>query len=323
MKAGWQDLPKLECGVTSVRRHTERNEASGLTTPENTSILCEVAIKLPSGVRANLLLSTALLLLFLPTWLWLADAWLSDPYYSHGPLVLFVTLYFVWTRRKVFSQSPPAPNNLGFVLLIAALAIHLWATIWRAYYVSAVVIPLALLGLLIALYGWQTARRFLFPLAFLVFMVPLPIVERLGPLLEGWTATSATAFSQFVGIPARNEGSQIFLSNSTFTVGIPCGGLRSVIAIGTLVTLWAYIVDGSAQARGIVLFAAIPIALAANTLRIAILFAIASAWGADVGLDYFHSWSSPVLFFLAFVLLLTIAKFFGAGNVRWEVVAPS
>ncbi len=275
------------------------------------------------NTRFSVLIFAATILLFLPTWLWLADAWLGDPYYSHGPLVLLVALYFIVARRKVFSESAPAPNNVGLIPFVVALAIHLWAMVWRAYYISALMIPVALLGLLIALYGWQTARRFLFPLAFLVLMVPIPLVERLGPVLEEWTATAATSFAQFIGVAARNEGSQVFLPNSTFTVGIPCGGLRSVIAIITLVTLWAYIVAGSWWARSIVLLAAIPIALAANTLRIAILFAIASTWGAEVGLDYFHSWSSPVLFLLAFVLLLALAKLVGASNVRWEVVAPS
>jgi exosortase len=273
--------------------------------------------------RFSALIFAAAILLFLPTWLWLADAWLSDPYYSHGPLVLLVAAYFVFARRRVFSESASTPNNLGLVLVVAALAAHLWATAWRAYYLSALMIPGVLFGLLIALFGWQTARRFLFPLAFLIFMIPLPIVERWGPVLEEWTATGATALAQFAGVAARNEGSQVFLPNSTFSVGIPCGGLRSVIAIGTLVTLWAYIAGGRAWARGVVLLAAIPIALAANTLRLALLFVIASVWGAEVGLDYFHSWSSPVLFLLAFALLLGIAKIVGAATVRWEVVAPS
>ncbi len=316
--------------------------------------------------RLDAIIFLATVLLFLPTWLWLGNAWLSDPYYSHGPLVLIVVLYFIWARRRIVviasrtfatlsvnsaakqspnlnseiaSSHPSVPlrsaqrrsglllamtwNNLGFLLVIAALGVHLWAVWWSAFYISALMIPVVFFGLLVALYGMNTAKHFVFPLVFLVFMVPLPIVERVGPVLEGWTATSATAFAQFIGVAARNEGSQVFLPNSTFTVGIPCGGLRSVIAIGTLVTLWAYIVAGSAWARGIVLLAAIPIALAANTLRIAILFGIASAWGAEVGLDYFHSWSSPVLFLLAFALLLGIAKLVGASNVRWEVVAPS
>ncbi len=278
---------------------------------------------LPSS-RNIIEIFAATILLFLPTWLWLGEAWLSDPYYSHGPLVLLISLYLVWTRRKLFSNSSPAPNNLGLILVATGLALHLWAMVWRAYYISALMIPLVMLGLIVTLFGHRIARQFLFPLGFLILIVPLPLAERMGPLLEGWTASSATAFAQMLGVPAQNIGSQVLLPNSAFTVGIPCGGLRSVIAIITLVTLWAYIAQGRAIARGLVFLAAIPIALAANTLRLTLLLAIANVWGARAGLDYFDSpWSSLVLFLSAFVLLLVIAKWVGCWNVRWEAVLPA
>jgi len=276
---------------------------------------------LPNNWKLNALVFAAMILLFVPTWLWLGEAWLSDPYYSHGPLVLIGALYFVWARRDVF-KSKSAPNNIGWLLIAGALAVHLWATVWRAYYISALTMPLALFGLMLTLYGWDIASRFIFPLAFLILMVPLPIAERFGPMLEGWTAASATTFAQFIGVAARNDGSQVFLPNSTFTVGIPCGGLRSAIAIITLATLFAYILKGPTWARIGIFLAAIPIALAANTLRIALLFAIANAWGSDAAMNYFHDWSSPVLFLGALVFILGLAKLLRTDQVRWEVVFP-
>ncbi len=270
----------------------------------------------------NAIIFFVTILLFAPTWLWLGEAWLSDPYYSHGPLVLVIAAYLGWARHQVFSVLPSAPSNLGWPLIVGALAVHLWATLWSAYYISALMIPVALFGLIVTLSGWQVARRFLFPLAFLVLMVPLPLAERFGPLLEGWTTTSATALVQFIGVAARNEGSQVFLPNSTFTVGIPCGGLRSAVAIITLTTLFAYIVQGRAWTRLALFLAAIPIALAANIARIALLFAIANGWGAEAALNYFHDWSSPVLFAGAFALIVLLAKVLGSSQVRWEVVLP-
>ncbi len=262
------------------------------------------------------------MIVFLPTWLWLSEAWTSDPYYSHGPLVLIIAIYFFWARRK-FLVAAAAPSNWGWLALVAALTVHLWATWWRAYYISALTIPLALFGMLLILYGWRITKHFLFPLVFLLLMDPLPLAERFGPMLEGWTASSATAFAQFIGVAATNNGSEVFLPNSTFTVGIPCGGLRSAISIITLTALFAYIVNGPFWARGAIFFAAIPIALAANTFRISLLFAIAANWGAEVGLDYFHSWSSPVLFLSAFGLLIALANLLRCSRVRWDAILPA
>jgi exosortase len=267
------------------------------------------------------LLFAATLLLFLPTYLWLIDAWLSDPYYSHGPLVLIIALYLAWARRAAL-HAPAAPSNAGWLLILIALAAHLGATLWRAYYISALMIPLAFLGLGITLYGWRIARQFLFPLAFLILMVPLPLAERIGPLLEQWATMSAVVLVQLIGVAAQNIGAQVLLPNSTFTVGIPCGGLRSAVAILTLATLLAYIVQGRAWARLAIFLAAIPIALAANTIRIALLFAVANVWGPDAAIKYFHDWSSPILFACAFAFIILLAKLLGAAQIRWEVVFP-
>jgi exosortase len=269
------------------------------------------------------LLFLALAVLYVPTWLWLIEAWFSDPYYSHGPLVVLISAYFGWARRTLASDvAHYKSSRLGWIILSMALAIHLWATIWRAYYISGLTIPLAIGGLLITLYGWRITKRFAFPLAFLVFMIPLPIAERIGPILEGWTASSATILVRAFGVAVRNEGSQVFLPNSTFSVGIPCGGLRSAIAIITLAALFAYILRGHLVARLALFAAAVPIALAANTVRIALLFAIANSWSTDVAMNYFHDWSSPVLFLCAVAFLIGLAKLLRTAQVRWDVVFP-
>lgn len=270
---------------------------------------------------ARVLILAAAILLFVPTWLWLGEAWTSDPYYSHGPLVLIVTLYLFWARWKT-KPAEASPSDWGWLALIAAIAVHFWAIWWRAFYISALTIPLVLFGSLVTLYGWRIAKDFVFPLAFLVLMVPLPLAERFGPVLESWTAASATTFAQWIGVPATNNGSQVFLPNSTFSVGIPCGGLSSAISIITLATLLAYVVNGPIWARGAIFLAAIPIALAANTFRISLLFAIAARWGEQIALDYFHSWSSPVLFLSAFVLLIALANLLRCSRVRWEAILP-
>jgi exosortase len=269
------------------------------------------------------LLFLATILLFLPTWLWLIEAWLSHPYYSHGPLVILVSLYFAWARRIHASDMPLfKPTLLGWVVLVAALAVHLWVTLWRAYYLSALTIPFAFGGLLLVLYGWRITQRFGFALAFLFLMVPLPIVERLGPPLESWAASSATALAQWFGVAARNEGAQVYLLNSMFTVGFACSGLRSVVAIVALAALLAYIVQGHTGARVVLFLVAIPIALAANTLRLALLFAIASVWGSDAAMNYFHDWSSLVLFLCAFALLIALAQLLRCSTIRWEAIVP-
>jgi Transmembrane exosortase (Exosortase_EpsH) len=77
--------------------------------------------ELLSGSRHAIGIFAATILLFLPTWLWLGDAWLSDPYYSHGPLVRLISLYLGWTRRTHFERSEKSRSHrAGF--LVAQIA---------------------------------------------------------------------------------------------------------------------------------------------------------------------------------------------------------
>lgn len=273
--------------------------------------------------RARLFfLSAALALLFAPTLFWLGDAWLSDPYYSHGPLVLVGALGLAWMQRRAASTIPRVPQvwGLGFVLL--AIVVHLLALPWRAFWISALMLPLAIAGSLITLYGIDLARKFWFPLVFLIFMVPLPLAERVGPPLEAFAASGSTWVVNLFGVHATNVGSQIFLpaTSSQFTVGIPCGGLRSLIALVTLIAALAYVVQGSPLARLLLLMLAVPIALAANIVRLVILFGIANQWGAAAGLDYFHGWASPVLFLVAFALVLLAARALKCDQPAWDLL---
>lgn len=272
-----------------------------------------------SNTRLHWIFFAALVLLFLPTWRWLGEAWLTDPYYSHGPLVLLVALYLAWNTRRTL--APRVPNRWGWAVVGLALAVHLVAVVWQAFYLSALMFPPALAGLVVTVSGWQATRRWAFPLAFLLLMVPLPLAQVLGPWLEGWTASTAIWLAQALGIAASDTGSPVNLTNSTLTAGIPCAGLRSAIAIMTLAALLVFIVRGARWARTAIFLAAIPVALAANLLRLTLLFAIASVWGTQAGLDN-YAWLSPVLFLAAFALLLLLTRALRCSQVRWEVVFP-
>jgi exosortase len=269
-----------------------------------------------------LLVVLALALLFAPTLIWLAEAWLSDPYYSHGPLVLIGALGLAWLHRRKLSSTARAPQVWGLGLVLVAIAVHLLVLPWRAYWVSALMLPVALLGCLISLYGIQVARKFWFPLVFLLFMVPLPLAERVGPPLEALAATGSTVVVNLFGVNATNVGSQIFLpaTSSQFTVGVPCGGLRSLIALVTLIAAVAYLVQGSPYSRLLLLALAVPIALAANIIRLVILFGIANQWGVEAGMKYFHDWASPVLFLVALALLLLAARTLKCDEPAWELL---
>ncbi|TKJ31354.1 MAG: hypothetical protein CEE40_02265 [Chloroflexi bacterium B3_Chlor] len=260
-----------------------------------------------------------LALLFSSTFAWLVYNWINNSYYSHGFLVPLISAFFLWRRREAFGRHDRESNNLGLVALAISLVFFLIAQVWQAYSLSALALIVLLVGLALYFLGERATRRIAFPLAFLLFMIPIPFITRLSPALESFTATTSTAAVGLLGIPAANLGSQIELQNSSFVVGAACSGLNSIVALATLVVIFIYILEGSYRAKLVLLGMAIPIAIVANIFRVSSLLVIADLFGAEAGMKYFHDYSSPVLFLLAFLLLILASRLVGCSEIRRDI----
>jgi len=252
---------------------------------------------------------------FLPTLRWLVRSWLGNPYYSHGFLVPPVSAYLIWRRRDVERQ----PWDEGVLMLAAGVAMHLYAMPSRMYILSALGLIVVVAGLTLTFFGRTAFRRWAFPLFFLIVMIPLPFVERLSPPLEAFVARYAAELVRLLGVAASTVGSQVYLTSTAFTVGAPCSGLRSIVALLTLTLLFAYMVHGPWWGKIGLLIAALPIAVAANLVRVSSLFLIAETLGADAGLRYYHTFSSPTLFLLACTLLLLTGRTLQCHVIRSDV----
>jgi exosortase len=256
-------------------------------------------------------------MVFFPTLRWFVVSWSNNPYYSHGFLVPLISAYFAWRKRGALKHRKP--NNIGLAILALGLAIHLLAVPWQAHLFSALALVVILGGLLLYFYGLEALRQMLFPLGFLLLMIPLPFVERLAPLLEAFVSRYATLMVRALGTPAENLGSQVRLANGGFIIGAPCSGLRSIVSLSTLAILFAYIFSGPLIGK-IVLVAASPfIAMIANLVRVASLLQVAHFLGPEVGMKYYHTLASPLLFLVAFTLLILFGRILGCSELRQDI----
>lgn len=253
--------------------------------------------------------------IFAPTLRWLVESWLGNPYYSHGFLVPLISAYLIWRRRHVTAE----PWDGGLLVLAGGVALHLYALPSRMYILSACALIVVVVGLVLTFWGRSAFRRWAFPLLFLGVMIPLPFVERLSPPLEAFVAHQAAESVRLLGIAASAVGSQVYLPSAAFTVGAPCSGLRSIVALLTLALLLAYMAHGPWWGKIALLIAALPIAIIANLVRVSSLFLVAEALGASAGLRYYHTFSSPLLFLLACALLLLTGRTFHCHVIRSDV----
>jgi exosortase len=261
-----------------------------------------------------------LILLAYPTFVWLVNSWLSNPYYSHGFLVPLIVALFLWRQWPQFTAPPRQHGSLvGLLPTVAGLGVAVWAMRWHNYFAVALSLIIVLIGILLYLEGWPRLKHWLFPLSFLALMVPLPFVDLASPWLESFTAQSATALARLAGISALQQGGEITLPNTTIAVGAPCSGLRSLVTMVTVGIAWIYVVEGRAAAKALLLVAVIPLVAFSNILRIALLLLIAVLFGEDLALSYYHDWSSPILFLMALGLLLLLGRVLGCSRVRDDI----
>ncbi|MBN1580172.1 MAG: exosortase/archaeosortase family protein [Anaerolineae bacterium] len=261
-----------------------------------------------------------------PALAWLWQAWLSDELYSHGPAIVLVSLFLAWRSLKqgatasVADESPWAWSSLAALLLVlGSLGGLLWAIPSRAFYLALVFCLLLVEGMLWYGRGETVAKKLIFPVAFLGYAIPLPFVDPLSVPLQQWTTAFSTALARLIHIPATYEGSRIMLTTCGLTVGAPCSGLRSLVALLALATLMAYLLQGQWWVRCLLVVLAVPIALIANTGRVLALLVIAERWGQRVALGIWHDWSGLAFFAIAFVLLVALSWGLGCRSVRVDL----
>ncbi len=265
------------------------------------------------------------LALFYPTLRWLVSEWLGNDYYSHGPLVPLISALLAW--RLWVKRAPPSPARGGreggvsvaLIPVMLGLAGYLYALLQRAYFVASLTMIVLIAGGVWYLLGTIALRRLAFPIAFLLFMVPLPFVEPLSVPMAQFTGVVAAIVVRLFGVPIVVNGSQVSLPNVELVVGAQCSGLRSIVSLLTLVGLVVFLVRGPAWGKALLALSSIPIAILGNVLRVASLLAVANVWGAEAGFKYYHDYSSIVFFLSAVVLLLVFSRVVQCREIREDI----
>ena len=243
--------------------------------------------------------------------------WIRDDNYSHGFLIVPLSLYLAWERRTRFLETEQRPTMIGVFLVITSILV---TTQDMHPFINRMAMLLCLGGMLLFLCGWKRLRVMTFPLAFLLLMIPIPAIlfnqiafplQLLASQFGEWTLSACQ-------VPVLREGNVIQLANTSLEVAEACSGIRSLISLVTLGIAYGYFAESRIWARVILAFAAIPIAIAANAIRVAGTGLAAHFYGADAAQGFFHSFSGWLVFLVAFVFLFMLHRLMmsSAANQR-------
>jgi exosortase len=247
------------------------------------------------------------------TFLWMYDRYMgADSYYSHGFLVPFVSLFFIYQQRDHLRQTEQKTNMIGVYIIFFALLLHILGTVFYIFSISGFSIFFLVIGLVLFLFGTKISKIIWFPLFFLVFMFPLPmaVINLISFPLKMLAAKAGVWIVSLLGVPVYGEGFNIYIPAGHLLVGNPCSGLRSLIAFLALGAVFAYLAPIGTAKKWFLFFLSIPIALLSNIIRVPILILVSHYWSLEAAAPdtFVHTGSGMLVFIIGFLLLLAIAK---------------
>lgn len=240
----------------------------------------------------------------------LVHDWGHDDNYSHGFLIVPLAAYFAWERRARLRAAPVRPSALGLVGVAAGLLLLVGGLLGAELFLTRVSLIAVCAGAVLFLFGWTHLRILALPIAFLLLMVPLPaiIFNQIAFPLQLFASKVGAWTMQACAVPVLREGNVIILANTTLEVAEACSGIRSLISLLTLGIVYGYFTDSRTWVRVAIALSTIPIAIAANALRVAGTGVLAHYYGEEAAQGFFHEFSGWLVFLAAFVMMFLVVQ---------------
>jgi exosortase len=241
----------------------------------------------------------------------MVDRWTAaETYYSHGFLVPLICLFIVWQKRQELGKLKADPAKLGWVIFTLGILIHIISSLWQVFFSSGFSLIFVITGLILIFLGKEYFKKLIFPILFIFFMIPLPLVliSNLSFRLKIIASQISVFIVNKLGIAAVREGSIIKTAHSVLTVEDPCSGIRSLIALIALGALMAYFSRLTKAKKFILFLSSIPIAILSNVIRIVALTLVSEVYGAKLATGTFHDIMGYLVFVFAFLGLSLLQK---------------
>jgi exosortase len=241
--------------------------------------------------------------------------WWDIPDFSHGFLVPIFSAYLIWAKRETLKKTKIAPSWGGIPLIVLGLVVLLLGVFGAELFLSRLSLVILLAGLVLCFGGSQLLRELRFALLVLLLAIPIPsiVFNQITLPLQMLASKLASALLPLFGVPVLREGNVIELPAMKLEVAEACSGIRSLMSLFTLSVFYGYFLEKTFLRRTILALASIPIAIAANAVRILGTGLCVQYWDPDKAMGFFHEFSGWVMFLVSLSCLFfvhRIMKFF-------------
>lgn len=239
--------------------------------------------------------------------------------YSHILVIPVISAALVYAERDViFREIGGAPSKgLGLVLFLLAGLFSVPMVWLNASIPGQDSLALWIAGFLILvwsgfwwLYGSRAFRAALFPLLFLLLMLPPPafLFDRAIVWLQWGSADVTNWIFRLTMTPVIRDGLIFDLPGVSIEVARECSGIRSSIALGITCLAGSYLFLKLGWARAAFLLAVVPVAMLKNGIRIATLSLLAIHVDPGFLSGRLHQQGGVVFFAVGLVVLMCVLR---------------
>lgn len=261
------------------------------------------------------MLALGFALLYVPTYAELArTTWATDEQ-GHGPIILAVSAWLLYVRRHQIAEAVVRPMPaIGWPVFVFALLLFAFGSSQQVIMFQTGSQILVIGSLLLIYRGPAALKAAAFPLAFLIFMVPLPealVAWVTSPLKSAVSSVASSLLYQF-GYPVGRSGVIMTVGPYQLLVADACAGLNSMFTLEALGLLYMNLMGYTSLRRNVALAVLlIPIAFAANIVRVMILVLVTYHFGDEAGQGFVHGFAGMVLFMVALTFMLITDRLLG------------
>lgn len=250
--------------------------------------------------------------MYAPVYWWASQGiWQTDDQ-GHGPIIVAVLAWLFWGLRRQIGDSPtrPAPA-LGWPTFVLGLFVYFVGRVFGISILEFGSQPLVVAGALLLLKGTPALRLAWFPVLYFIFMIPLPgiLVDAITGSLKGWIANIVESLLYTVGYPIARSGVILSVGPYQLQVADACSGLNSMFSLSALGTLFMYMMGQKSKTHTVIMLLSIlPIAFAANIVRVITLVLVTYYLGDEAGQGFLHGAAGMMLMLVALLFFFMLDR---------------
>jgi exosortase len=246
----------------------------------------------------------------------LVGQWWNSPDFSHGFFVPLFSGYVVWQERRKLAAIPVRPSWAGLPIVAVAMFTLIVGQLGAELFLSRFSLLILLAGFIVLFGGWRYFRALFFPWAFLFLMIPIPVIvfNQIAFPLQLFASQVASTILPLFRVPVLREGNVINLASMQLEVAEACSGIRSLMALIALSIVYGYIMEKRLWVRWALALASVPVAIAANNVRIIGTGLLAHYWNPEVAEGYYHTSWGLLTWIVSLIMLWGLHRLLGGQS---------